>query len=162
MKTKLLCIIVASLFANCVSAQEQYIQVKTVNNGRKSIDITLTNTTDQKMRIYCIMNESHINSRFSISFLDNNGKTVTYRDNVLLIRDESPWKMLLIKPHSSVTIQYTISSLMRGIKEEDSSYYSVKTIKVKYYIRYFFPDADRSSSFAGFFVYEMTTDPIAF
>ena len=164
MKTKLLCILVAALLANCVSAQEQYIQVKTVNNGRKTIDITFTNTSDQKMRIYCRNHVSHTNSGFVIWFLDKNGKTLAYRGDVTFMNRDEPkqsYEMIEIEPHSSKMMQFEVRILMEAVGEPVNRHL-IKTFKVKYYIKYFFPDADRSSDLAGFFVYEMTTDPIAF
>jgi len=164
MKTRFLCIIVASLFAQCISAQEQYIQVKTIMNDRKTIDITLTNTSDKKMQIWCYMRNSNANSRFCISFLDNNGKTIVYRDDVEILKKEfgKPPEMIVIEPHSFETIQYPVSSLMLGMKEGGIRYHSIKTFQIIYDITYLFPGEKRSSPLAGVFRYTLTTDPIAF
>ena len=78
MKSRLFCFFVTALFVECIFAQE-HIQVKAesaINSyGQKHFVFTFTNTSEKDIRIW-VSAYHPSSSKFSISFLDDNGQVV--------------------------------------------------------------------------------------
>lgn len=152
---------VLSFWAECVPAQD-HIQVKEesiIKDGKKNIAITITNTSDKEMQIWCRWPSQH-SSYFNIRFLDNNDQIVFQRYELGLIRDyEKEMKMLIVKPHSSEKLDhyFLLGDLQKYAREK---YDSIKWFIVTYSISYRLSDKD--SSVLWRYDYRMTSDRIAF